>query len=802
MATGGRSAATAGGAGGSHANGAGGSSASAGLGAGGALAAGANAGEAGAGGEPGSTARGGTGTGGKQPSGEAGEAAGEPGNAAGTNTAGANAAGEGGADQSGGHAPDPSTFPPSQAPSDPSSQPEFRISDQGYFEHASTIAAVFEKLLELTAPSEHGAPFHSALRDYMAALPTIADATLFDSGILAHFRDGLSLSVSFDGFADSAPAVQALEVATRSADVATPADTPPAPPQAEVVASNDAWVIELPNLGDDLQNGANTARANQSGYNVHPVTDGTINDLETIQNAGVLFWTTHANQEELTTADKITADNNGPLQLPASTSEHDASVALENFVNQKQGSEATARIELLEHDGLIGYSIAEYQGSEHVYWEAHYSVTTDFIDQKMSFATPSLVFLNACDTADATAPEGIDPDAISNAFLGDGVSRFIGVSGEAFAPMREIGPDYFFNLVTGANYQANMLPTYTPPTIPFPTDMVLSAMPDQDTFSTGEDEGKSVSGRFAERKSGDDGPGQSIPDLLLEPLLGWVDSVDEQKGVATLVGVFGSKSGSVAFAGSVPQTPGAEDHSGQGLTLDSNWDMNELQVAIPDGQVGNFIVNIGPFRSNSVPLTEWHLAFDTKQSPDQATLDIQFDLYFRGDLRSNRLEPDEDPSDPVQFAGLLNPRLWQAESRSTATFSAQGSAGDVTFGNSGNLPRHFTHEVDPTSQYFTAIATMNEEQFIVAPYGSVTETQVPFDSEQQFALLYNSSIFDPNASELMDAMLIPYTSGFALGSDNGQFALNVPGQFQAKITFSPSLNSTNPTNPATADTPR
>ncbi len=247
-------------------------------------------------------------------------------------------------------------------------------------------------------------------------------------------------------------------------------------------------------------------------------------------------------------------------------------------------------------------------------WDTRYGITYRFVDTYMSFASGSVVWINACfSTRD---------DPFINAFLRKGAGVYLGWSRLLNFATAYTSAPYFVDRMLGANQYTDK---ETPPQRAFPYDLVL-----QDMAKKGLDTDKLTGAKLQARLK----TGLPYPPILAPSIRYAV--VDEGHGELTLTGEFGPDRGKVTVGGTE-------------LGL-KTWTAGEIVAVLPltgAGSSGDVVVEVRSVRSNARQLTEWTIPLKYSWTGAYGVPEHKFEgtgsLRLRADVDGYRLIPGEAP---------------------------------------------------------------------------------------------------------------------------------------------------------------
>ena len=208
-------------------------------------------------------------------------------------------------------------------------------------------------------------------------------------------------------------------------------------------------------------------------------------------------------------------------------------------------------------------------------WDTRYGITYRFVDAYMSFASGSVVLINACWSSRNAS--------FTNAFLRKGAGVYLGWSEKLSSGAAYASAPYLVDRMLGANQHPDK---ESPPQRAFPYDLVL-----QDMAKKGLDTDAATGGKLQATMK----PGLPQPPIFA-PSIRYAQ-VDEYGGLLTLVGEFSADQPKVTIGGT-EVTP-------------KSWSAGEIVATLPAngaGSSGDVVVELRNVKSNARQLTEWSIA--------------------------------------------------------------------------------------------------------------------------------------------------------------------------------------------------
>ncbi len=282
--------------------------------------------------------------------------------------------------------------------------------------------------------------------------------------------------------------------------------------------------------------------------------------------------------------------------------------------------------------------------------DTRYAITYRFVDAYMSFASESVVWIDACFSSLNSA--------FVNAFLRKGAGVYLGWSDYLSVGAATTSAPYFVDRMLGANQH----PTReSPPQRAFPYDLVL-----QDMAKKGLDVDRQHNGQLqATVKSGLPYPPIFAPSIRYA-------LVDESLDTLTLVGEFGPQQGKVTVGGTEIAV--------------KSWSAATIVATLPRngaGSSGDVVAEVRGAKSNARQLSEWSLALTylwDRPYFGYPTLKMEGSghVRIRADLGGYRMAPAE----ALQY----KPRggATARDSHLDVTASGSYSDGECTFRLSGS----------------------------------------------------------------------------------------------------------------------
>lgn len=534
------------------------------------------------------------------------------------------------------------------------------ISDERRFEVLNDIAAFHAELPEDGDPEEGV----QKLLDHLNSIPEMVAAGVAEDGsVWGQFTDG-RLAV----FVEANPLPQIDDTDTQNAP--TPSINHPMQNDPYLHAlwtnqDNQNWstnkyqneTINLPLSSDAVVVNALSARyggewnqisslLNEGMYNVRSI-EATVENLKTIQNVGVLYFSTHGAFGILSSDllfDIFSEDEGSPDErifvLKTSTQ---VSFDTERIYNEELAAGRLVYINLVEKAGLgiagirteSGELITKETEESRTPLEWSYGITQAFVRMYFSFSPHSFVFVSACNSFKYDSMD---------AFLEKGAAVYAGWTGTVYKTIATRTPDLVFSLLLGVEG----INSFDPPHRPFDHLHIWEYIQ-----QTGEDTDTTDSPPAKLMFAGDER-------IILAPSIQMID-VDEENDEITLHGIFGEDEGEVL----INQT-----------SIDvKEWRSDRIVTELPpaddpDGS-GEVMVSVRNHDSNKVPLTLWQGSFNYTVEPDRVWADgleqiAEMDLYIRADVHPYREKPGEIP-----------------QHRSVLVSTAQESSGTWSFEGSG-----------------------------------------------------------------------------------------------------------------------
>ncbi|MBK9115344.1 MAG: hypothetical protein IPM22_06820 [Betaproteobacteria bacterium] len=497
------------------------------------------------------------------------------------------------------------------------------------------IDAVGERMQEFAAQGLNGGDLVNAVAGFMATHPDYAEAG-------ASRKDGTAWGLLRDG-------VMHVVIANRD-PAPVSATSMPIPPARK--ASGDP---ELPGVAKayamhafseyfEPQQAVTRIRSylKNRGWHVWEGADGdaSVRSLARVKGAGFFYFNGHGGQVQNKLPDPTGLDAWIYAAITSELADGRPDAAIDALL--KKGPA------LVIASAWNGYTL-ESDGSHLPLTGKFYGITRHFVSNFMHFESDSVVFINACGSADNGFIKAFH-DAGAGVYLGwvDAVTP----EGAAFT-----SAPYMVDRLVGAN--AYPLKE-SPPQRPFPLDKVVADMARKGL----KQDSKSGSALGVYPNAG------STAQPILAPSIQYV-TVDEWEGLLTLTGDFGSPTPKVTVGG-------------RELNL-KQWSNSKIVAELPSsgaGSSGDVIVEVQGIRSNARQLTKWTipLAYQWLDWERKKGLKIEGDgkVIFRADVGGYRLEPAEQPRYLVR-GGVSN-----RESSLKVTASGTHSDGSCTYTASGS----------------------------------------------------------------------------------------------------------------------
>jgi hypothetical protein len=466
-------------------------------------------------------------------------------------------------------------------------------------------------------------------------------------GVWARFTDGRMLCICNNRPSTAAPLTK--KPTTRAVEV----------PDA---GSGVRLMVDGADLSSDTVNKLATAF---TGLYKGTARDATLDNLRQCKDVSVFYLDTHSGSVFTRDGTKVTALETSTTVGDTSTSGPDLATDFEN--------------------NAVGFMMAPgifnpAHGNVQKVLTNHYFITPQFVLTRMSFVPHSMVFINACQSANANS---ID---VQNAAFHQGAGGFIGWTKEVDDGDAQQTALYLFDRLLGERPNINLATQESPPQRPFDLDRVYGEMKTRSRGNKGyalaesqasvlysfinsglEPKSDGNTSRLIFAKNITSGAGSGI---MLTPSIQYVN-VDEQKRELHISGDFGSD----------PGTDGSVTVGGSPMTIKSGgWTQSEVVVQdLPvsgAGSAGDVVVSVHQYKSNAVPLTSWRGTVTwTQTGPDNVTASVQVRLHFRKDVHGYRAAPGMAP--------VSSPTTDEIAPDTVATYVSGGSA---TFPRSPGVP--------------------------------------------------------------------------------------------------------------------
>ena len=476
------------------------------------------------------------------------------------------------------------------------------------------IDAVGEKMQELAAQGRSGGDLVSAVAAFMAAQPDYAAAG-------ASQKDGTAWGLLRDG-------VMHAVIANR-ASAPVDATSMPNPPtrkasgDPELPGVTKAHVMHAFSEYFEPQKAVTRIRGylKSRGWHVWEGADGdaSVRSLARVKGAGFFYFNGHGGPVENKLPDPTGLDAWIYVAVTSDFADGRPDAAIDALL--KKGPA------LMIVSAWNGYTL-ESDGSSLPLTGKFYGFTRHFVSNFMHFEDDSVVFINACGSADTQFTKAFH-DAGAAVYLGwvDAVTP----EGAAFT-----SAPYMVDRLVGANAYPLM---ESPPQRPFPLDMVLADMQRKGL----KQDSKSGSALGVYRKEG------SIARPIFAPSIQYV-TVDEWTRELTLTGYFGSRIGKVTVDG--VELAVAQDDWTAGRIV-----AKDLPVA-GTGATGDVVVTVDGVRSNARQLSQWTIPLNYEWTNVGDQKGLRFagsgQVRFRADVGGYRLEPAEKPRYKLR-GGVANP---------------------------------------------------------------------------------------------------------------------------------------------------
>ncbi len=459
----------------------------------------------------------------------------------------------------------------------------------------AAIAAVEEQCRQLGSQGLAGAAFLQAVAAFMATRPEYkaAGVDLESLSAWGRFQDGQLHVVA----ANREPAPRTAAAVRRNIP-AKSADVPQAT-KARLLHSfgpNFEGQTPVNDMRGYLQGKGWTVRAGAEGDAHVGTLKGTVGD-------GFFYINTHGGRGEV---DDPSEPDGKMYSIQSST--------LVDDDYQKVFAADLAALRLVHFTAHNGEQIRILGVPVMGDWDTRYGITYRFVDAYMSFASGSVVLVNACYSSRNAS--------FVNAFLRKGAGVYLGWSEKLSSGTAYESAPYFVDRMLGANRHAMK---ETPPQRPFAYDLVL-----QDMAKKGLDTDKATGGKLqATVKSSLAHP------PIFAPSIRYVQ-VDEYAQTLRLIGEFGTGTPKVTVGGTeLALKPSAPD---------------EIVATLPltgAGSSGDVVVELRGVKSNARQLSEWTIplkyswvdAYDIPGHKFQGN----GSLRLRADIGGYRLLPGEAP---------------------------------------------------------------------------------------------------------------------------------------------------------------
>ncbi|MCW3100550.1 MAG: hypothetical protein JWL77_6168 [Chthonomonadaceae bacterium] len=487
--------------------------------------------------------------------------------------------------------------------------------------------------------------------------PGMSETGISEDGAWARFADGTVLVVCNNLDATPNPSRQTLQrtVSGHSTTTASRAGGLPDSPNIVLGTSLGSWY-------EDYLKKVEVPFETQNYTRVQP--DSSVDALKALDNVAVLHLFGHAGLFDIRKP--------GPKVLAVWTS----------TLRAADGSTDVKYKDDLKDGSLIYFTSAAYQvnatTSVKKVWETHYAFTSKFVTKYWTgkFNKNSVVFINGCNTA------SLDAIDFEFACLNAGASFYVGWNNRMKLGEAVDSATYLFDRLLGSNSAlSGGVSAETPPQRAFGITSILAEMHthQRGTAAYALDttlpppEKRGGASTFAMLSF-------LTTNLEFQQLAPSIENleVNERADELAINGVFGSGQGDVL----VGRT---------GLSVKS-WTANRIVCQLPrtgPGSSGDVSVTSSAPRllSNTVQLTEWiGTAMATATGDGTLKMVMNFNLHFRGDVLSHRIQPH---GDPVTFATNYQHSL---TSTGTYEFSGKYDSPDGTshedWSGSGALPAY------------------------------------------------------------------------------------------------------------------
>jgi hypothetical protein len=450
-------------------------------------------------------------------------------------------------------------------------------------------------------------------------------------------------------------------------------------------SDNVYLVNSLGNSFPSTRNARNVIKGffTDKGYEVQ-LLDGTIENLKTIKDAGVFYFSTHGGFKK-----------EGTDSIYRAWTSDTVSVATEKMYKQDIKEKNLVYIRAYHNVGPNGQDQAE----------THYGITHKFVEKYMKFADNAMIYVDACKSF-------LDND-FQYAFIKQSnfTGTYLGWTEDVLDGDSYKNAAYYFDRVLAENS---------------PFSVVMPEHPDQRAFDI-----PSIFQDMVKKDLGKSLVRQGTPEDVYAYLTfrsGHNSSSLLRPGIAYLL--MDELTGYLNIYGSFGEDVGVQDRQVtiDGIPVDEivSWSPTMIFCKIKStgkGSAGDVVVKVRNHASHPRTLTEWrgHLKYK-RPSEGSLTEEITFDVHLRGDANKYREMPGEKPV-PIPNDQIL--RVFAKDSK--ATYSLGGSGlhtftGGCTYTTSatwedmkGDLPLFdpFIIRDQPNADFFIAEVLHKDHGFTI-----------------------------------------------------------------------------------------
>jgi hypothetical protein len=294
-------------------------------------------------------------------------------------------------------------------------------------------------------------------------------------------------------------------------------------------------------------------------------------------------------------------------------------------------------------------------GKEKLY-AVHYAITSEFIEEYMSFGPNSLVVMDSCSSDEST---------LRQAFVDKGASVYAGWTTTVGSGYAERATKFLFDRLLGTNMEGERL---FPKQRPFDYRAVVENMGEEGILpacTSGGCPAGTTTLNFTSGKGDFE---------LLMPSIAYME-VEEASNELFIYGMFGSEEGRVTIESNEVQV--------------KNWTPETVSVELKDegaGSAGTVVVEVREHKSNGVPLTEWRGEMSYSFQADALSPNLKvastMQIHLRADVHAYRDRPGHDPIERTVTFTLAG----DSEGRFTASGTADLEGTKMTLSGEGDLP--------------------------------------------------------------------------------------------------------------------